>query len=445
MIITCGKYNLHIKYSLLIWLNLIISSLGALVIEAYQMSNLLYYFADGINIVLLCLIIIKSPRLKKIKHLGIFKIILAAYAFITVIGIVGNDVSMLLAVWGMRNIWRFIVYFIACILLLDKEDIDSFFEFLPKVFWINFIVALYQYFVLGYKNDFLGGIFGIEQGCNAGLMIFLNLVIAYLFSQYLCGKRKIITTVPYILIYFVLTVMSETKGNYVFFIIIFITCLISARKKPQVIILVIVGVASLYIGLNILANVLPDSVTYILNYDSAVEYLNSDYYGFTTFTRNTQLEVTNTYFFRNNVWLYLFGYGTGACDMCSFFASAFYVKYGYMNYRFLGVAMTTLQNGYLGLAVLFLFLAALIWTSVKIKTKTGDDYSVYKITTISYICFIIIYIFYASPYVDMGYWLWFICSIPIVVLKSKDAENDVSKSSTDIMESKQKTLTQDQL
>ena len=60
-------------------------------------------------------------------------------------------------------------------IIFDQDDINDIFKFLNLMFYINTIIMFIQFGALGYKQDNLGGIFGVETGCNGYIhLLFLH-------------------------------------------------------------------------------------------------------------------------------------------------------------------------------------------------------------------------------------------------------------------------------
>ena len=87
--------------------------------------------------------------------------------------------------WGVRNNFRFYIAFLAFALLFDEEDVDSCLKLVDILFWINAIISLIQFFALEYSQDHLGGIFGVEKGCNGYSIIFFALVLSKSILKYM--------------------------------------------------------------------------------------------------------------------------------------------------------------------------------------------------------------------------------------------------------------------
>lgn len=404
--------------TIMIWLVLAITSVGSLVISTFHISNFVYYLADAFNVFLALFAIRRMHGARKTREVGFLAVLLWLFVINCFIGIIGNNVPLKLAIWGSRNVYRFILFFISCTVLLEKKDVARFQAAFPKIYVFNAIVAVFQYFVLGLKGDYIGGLFGTIQGCNGALTIFLNIALSYFMAGYLCGTEKLSKIVLYSVLYFMVAALSETKGNYIFFVLIVAVALLVSKKSFKTLGIICVAFVSLGAGIYFLNRYFPGSLDFLLDLNEANRYMNASYFGTVTFTRNAALSIANKMFFKNNTWLYLFGYGIGACDTSNFFSSPFYDTYGYMNYRQLSSSMTVLQNGYTGLAVYFAFFVYLFFMGL-FKSGKCEDVNVKQIMIMT-CCLAVFAIgdsFYASLYIDAAYWLFFALAIPLVLLK----------------------------
>ena len=402
----------------MIWLVLAITSVGALIISTFHTSNFVYYLADMFNVFLAFFAIRRVVRVRKMKEVGFLVLLLVLFIINCIIGIIGNNVPLKLTIWGSRNVYRFVLFFSSCVVLLEKKDVARFQAAFPKIYVINAIIAIFQYFVLGLKGDYIGGLFGTIQGCNGALTIFLNIALSYFIAGYLSGNEKLSKIIVYSILYFLVAALSETKGNYIFFVLIVAVALLVSKKSLKTFGIICVAFVSVGAGIYFLNKYFPGSLDFLLDLNEANRYMNASYFETVTFTRNAALSVANKVFFKDNSWLYLFGYGIGACDTSSFFSSPFFDMYGYMNYRQLSSSMTVLQNGYTGLAVYFAFFVYLFLVGLFKSGKCEDaNAKQIMIMTCCLAFFAIGDSFYASLYIDAAYWLFFALAIPLVMLK----------------------------
>ena len=78
---------------------------------------------------------------------------------------------------------------------MDTHDVDRVFEFCLKLQVLNVIMGIYEYYILNVHNDYLGGIFGVDQGCNANLNGYMMIISAYAINKYLVKKMSIAKTI----------------------------------------------------------------------------------------------------------------------------------------------------------------------------------------------------------------------------------------------------------
>lgn len=416
---------------------LLIVTLGGFFISTLNLSNFIYYIADILNVILLIFSINKIRKKMNIANFKILYLNIVIFILITIIGIILNNVSIIEFSWGIRNVYRYFIFMISCIVLLKPGDVESIINLILKLFWINLAFTLVEYFIFKIRGDFLGGIFGIAKGCNGMTSIFINVVIAIIISNYLSKNISLRKTCIYVLAYFTITALAEIKANFIFFIVLVIIALMVAKKNRRIIILGIVALLSVFIGINLLQIYFPNSVKYLLDMNKANSYMDASYFEHTTFTRNSSLKVANRYFFKENKELYMFGYGIGACDTSRFFSSDFYKTYGDMNYRQYGVAMMVLQNGYLGLISYFMFFILSAYYVLKNNNSINNKNRAYISMIVSTAVFSIIYSFYASLLIDSSYFIYFIMAIPYIILKNRNDVLDLQvKNNTEVLECK---------
>lgn len=259
----------------MIWLVLAITSVGALIISTFHTSNFVYYLADMFNVFLAFFAIRRVVRVRKMKEVGFLVLLLVLFIINCIIGIIGNNVPLKLAIWGSRNVYRFVLFFSSCVVLLEKKDVARFQAAFPKIYVINAIIAIFQYFVLGLKGDYIGGLFGTIQGCNGALTIFLNIALSYFIAGYLSGNEKLSKIIVYSILYFLVAALSETKGNYIFFVLIVAVALLVSKKSLKTFGIICVAFVSVGAGIYFLNKYFPGSLDFLLDLNEANRYMNA--------------------------------------------------------------------------------------------------------------------------------------------------------------------------
>lgn len=407
-------HNFKIKN--FIWAILLIVSLGGFFVSELHFPKIVFYFADAANIVLLGLTLRKKQCWKYAKVIIVLSIV---YILTCIFGLCINYVPVTLVLWGFRNFLRGITFCFSCIVFLNQLDIIRFFIFCEKLYWLNLILSTVQYVGMGVRGDYLGGIFGTDKGCNGISIIFLNIMLAYYVAKYIYNKITLKRFLFNLIPYFFVTVFAEIKGNYIFFVLILMIEIMIGKKTWRTVGIGVAALLALVTGLYILSIVYPDSIVQLLDNEMRTKYLNAEYFGRTTFTRNALISVTNEYFFKGDILKYLFGFGMGACEVSAFFTSPFYRLYGNMHYRQYGVAMVLLQNGYLGLVLYFAMFIISGFTAIKICWNKNYDNNnkIFLLMVVGIAAFSLADSFYATLLIDMGYWIWLVLAIPYILIK----------------------------
>lgn len=410
---------MRISKKLFVWIILIISTCLLFLTSVIGLPNSVAYISDVLNILVLFLALRKVRwrlHIPMITRAPLYCIIL--FFLICSVSAVVHGVSGVLYLWGIRNVFRYIIFSIAVICLISLEDILKFLKVIVGVYWINVFVCLIQFFVYGYRGDYVGGIFGIVQGCNGVLSLFINFVLAYTLSQYLFKKISFINLVATVISYFVIVALSETKGNFIFFVLIIASEVVITKKNLKTFTIVFGSVFMIIFGLQILSYFFPGSTDILLNSETANRYMNADFYGRVTFTRNAIFDVANEYFFKEDWLLSIIGYGMGACEYSSYFTSDFFRMYGDMHYRNYGMAMILLETGYLGLGTYCIIFFALFLFVQRTKKIVSEELKHILLTAQTYILFALSFTYYGyTMLADAGYFAWFIMTIPFILFK----------------------------
>lgn len=339
------------------------------------------------------------------------------------LGATVNLVNPILFLWGMRNNLRFYLFFFLCIGVLRKKDVDLFIKILKKFYWINFFLCLYQYFILGLSNDYLGGIFGITQGCNAYINIFLCMILAIILGEYFTKKVTTFKFLLYIVTSILIATFCELKIFYIEFIIMFLLVILNSKISLKTIFICGIGIFGICIGVFFMLSYNPEIFNLFLNRDSLNYYLNGK--GYTNsgdLNRFTAIQEIYKQFFKGNIKLSLFGFGLGSCEHSSFkfLESDFYIKYSYLNYRWMTHAWVYLEQGIIGILLLLLFYIKIFNFNI-MRKKIIPVYLYIAVLTYVPIC-ILGLIYNCALQLEASYLLAFMCSIPYVMVKEKNLE-----------------------
>lgn len=346
---------------------------NGLLTDIMHIPGIITYLPDILNVVLFIFIYRKRKSIKLNNSTD--KLIFVFIIWSTITAIL-NLVSPALFFWEMRNFCRGFIIFYIFFNFMNKEDSKKLYKFLLIFQVFNFIISLYQYFVLGLKQDFLGGIFGVESGVNAMTNIFLCIICTMSIVNYMCHNERLSIVVFVSVTSMLIAAFAELKIFYIEFIIILIASVLLIKPSMKSFGIVSIGLIAILVGLQILKVVFPVHYEALMNIDELMKYSNMHGGGY-GISRTHMFKDVNEMFFGENIKYKIMGLGMGACTMSSrfdFFTSEFYLQNGTLNYNWFSHAMLYLQTGIVGLFLYSGILVSMILQALKRLRKNKNPY-----------------------------------------------------------------------
>ena len=321
--------------------------------------------------------------------------------------------------WGLRNNFRFYIIFLAFALLLEWEDATKWLKVLDWLWIVNFLVILFQYF-FGFSQDYLGGIFGVQIGCNGNLLLFMTIVVSKSLLLFMRGEgtigQALFTTASALLI----SALAELKFFFIVFIIISIMVSVMTKFSFRKTAFIILSAAAVFV-FSIVLTTLYENFSYLLSWEGFIESaFNSNYATAEDIGRFTAIPVISKNFL-TNIWSKLFGLGLGNCDTSSLsiFNSPFFQTYGQrFHYTYFSSAFLYLEVGAIGLTVVvLLFLLCFIIAWKMYKSKKANE-MVCQLALIVAV-FSVVFLFYGgSLRSDAAYLFYFVLALPLISYRS---------------------------
>ena len=380
------------------------------------LSGAIPYFIDFLLIFLVIIEIVKNESIK----LNPFKIWFIITFSIIVFGYLINFQSLFLLINGLRKYFRYFLYFILCVQLLKDDDIDYFLKGIDWFFYLNTVVLLVQYFVFGYKQDYLGGLFGVEAGCNGPLNLLLVIIVTKSILFFLNKKESLKKLIFKIGLSVLIAALSELKFFYVEFLIIIIAVSLITEFSFKKLFIIAASILSIIIGINILNLIFNFGDFFTISYFLAASTGGeSSGYGALGVDRLTFITVINSMFLRSNIQR-LFGLGIGNCSgsSISIFSSSFYQKYSNLNYSFFATSNTYIEQGWLGLILLFSFFVIQIVMLLFVKSDSkGRKEFIQMGITLSGLSLIIL-VYNQSLIIDTCFFYYLFLALPFISIKN---------------------------
>lgn len=387
-------------------------------LESIGIPHSVIFILDVANIWLFLNIIVNKRIIKQIQNP-----IIATQLLVVTVGIIValfNDINLFLIIWALRNLCRFWIFFIACKEFLKKDDIVCIFRTFIKIYVANFIVLLVQY-LLGFRGDYLGGIFGTSTGANAYCNIFLLIVLTYEIVSWFEKKENNFAILGMISSSLFIAAITEMKIFFVEVVFIFIgafilVCIIEGKIKVllRALGIALIGVAVLLIGIRIMSTLYPNFANFF-TVDQFIYHTTreSGYSGSGDLNRLTAIKTINeSLFTESHIFYRFFGLGLGATEYGSIniLTSAFYKKYSYWHYFWFSHAWMYLEIGYFGL---ILYIIGFILNGmfglkfIKRYKKNKIDTIILMTGIILSIITVILYMYNQSLRLEIAYLLYF--------------------------------------
>lgn len=325
-------------------------------ITVLHVPSAIKYISDIITACLLVLMLTKKSKVftknNYQKYINCTIILFFAYC---IINSIMHGVNPLYLAWAIRVTFRFYIFYIACVRYLVFDDVRKILLSFEKIYIINIIVVLYQFIVLGLRQDFLGGIFGIETGSNGYMNIFFILMLSYEMNKYYLKELKLSKFIFYILTMLAMAGMAELKFFYVESIIIILLVLLVNKPSKKTLVFVITSMVAFFIGIQVLKSEFPEAYAMLMDKESIDNYLSAGWTNGKEIARTTAIPMINNNFFDGKTSNMLFGLGFGNCEYSKFFQTPFAMMYSDTKYRNFTYAMQYLETGYVGLILYMLF------------------------------------------------------------------------------------------
>ncbi len=347
--------------------------------------------------------------------------IVTVFFVYTLIGYIFNYQSIFYYIWGARNNFRFYLAFLIFVFFLKEDDASKSLSFIDVLFCVHFAVTLVQYFGFGYSQDFLGGIFGTQKGCNGYTIAFISVVIAKSLLSYMNGDEKAVRCVLKCGAALFLSALAELKIFFLIFILILTLAAGLTRFSTRKFFLILFSVLLIAVAYTLLVTLFDNfegflSVDYLISEVFKENYASKEDMG-----RFTSIPIICRRFL-TTFWERLCGMGLGNCDTSTIpiFNTEFYDRYVDLHYSIFSVSFIFLETGFIGLALFVSFFVACFIKSVKaFKQKEGNVLFNQIGIIMSILC--LVFMFYNSSLrTEAGYIIYFALALPYIGLKNKN-------------------------
>ena len=392
--------------------------------ELLKLPGVIRFSADLliiISVIIVSFNAILNRRYFVSRVTSVLGILVSVFFLYTLVAYLFNYQSAFYYIWGFRNNFRFFAAFFLFISFFELEDIEDIFKAFDVLFWIHFVVILVQFFVFRYEQDFLGGIFGTQKGCNGYVVVFLTIVITRSMLSFMNEKEKMYLCFLKSAAALLVAALAELKiFFFIFIVVLLLSSMItsfSAKKAALMLggaLLIIIAYTLLVALFEYFDNFL--SVDFLINTLFQSNYASDEDMG-----RFTSIAyICNR--FLTTVPERLFGMGLVKCDVSSIaiFNTSFYDMYVDTHYSVLSIAFMFIETGFIGLIMYLSFFAICLGYSIFwFKKRMGNRFFNQMGIVISVLCFVLVF-YNSSLRLEAGYMVYFVLALPFIGVASEE-------------------------
>lgn len=358
---------------------------------------------------------ISNGQLAVPRRFSATSLVITIFFLHTIIGYILNYQTFLYYIWGARNNFRFYLAFLLFVSFIKQNDAKQCLKIMDSLFWVHAVISVTQYVAFGYEQDYLGGIFGVQKGCNGYALVFISIIVLKSLLSYMNGDEKFILCFFKCSVALLLSVLSELKFFFLLFIFILMLSAIVTRFSVKKVALILLSSVLLVIMYTILVELF-DYVDGFLSIENLLnELVRENYASSEDIGRFTSIPIISERFL-TTIPDKLFGVGLGNCDTStiSIFNTEFYDTYVNIHYSVFSVSFILLETGFIGLALFVSFFAVCLVKSTRaLKQKTGDLLCNQMGLIMSILCFVLMF-YNSSLRTEAGYMVYFVLALPFI-------------------------------
>lgn len=325
------------------------------VIEIFPFLSALKYVSDILIIILFVSILRKknkyefnSPILRQLK------IILFSLFFLTLLSYFLHHENFFYYLWGLRNLFKYFIFWYACTLFLKKDDFYLFAKISLIALFINTPIMIFQGMILNLFGDNVGGLLGTVTGVNAytNIHFVLSNIIVFVFLS----KKRItyFLAISIILCSCIQAAVAELKFFFIEFVILLSLTFIFSKNKIRLLPIISASIFVLSLGFSLLVFLYNNNENFF-TFDSLSSYSEESYASHSAgIDRMTALPLIKTMFL-TTIDKFLLGIGLGNAEFTILYTPIFMQKFEFLHIYFFSHGMLFLETGLLGLILYYLF------------------------------------------------------------------------------------------
>ena len=388
--------------------------------DLLHLPSILKYTADVAWVILLgFLLVCLKVRIDR-RLLNIVLLVTVFFIYCLILYFL-NYQSPFYFLWGFRNNFRYYVLFFSFTMFLTADDAERIYNVMDILFWVNAAVIFIQYFALGYKQDNLGGLFGIVPGCNAMNIIFLFIVLGRSLLKYMERREAFWLCFVKCAVSLAVAAFAEMKFFFVVFVLLLGMSMLITSFSWRKLIICTIGIILVMAGSALLTSLFDFenfmSLENIWNLATQEHYSSQE-----TVNRLSALPTLARTVITDPLDR-LFGLGLGNCDTSAFAIcnTPFFATFGHLRYTYFSCAILFLEVGYLGLILYLAFFVLCFIEYRKIIKQDGESSVNVKLAVMMTVLALLLVFYNNSLRIEIGYLVYLVLAVPFIGKKKTDA------------------------
>lgn len=403
-----------------VWLILVWDLFYAVLINYLRFPQAINYFNDFACLVLLHSIIMTYRRKGGIGAASLQLKIIVFLFIETIVSYLLNLYRPLTYLWGIRIIFRFMVFFLACTIYIDQKLLKRFFSILFCTMILNVVLTTHQR-LAGYTLDSVTGVFSLGKnviGGSAGLNVFMCIVCTYYFVSAIYKKSRWYKCAVSMFACIYMAAIGELKMFYFELVIILICTSLFSKFSLRRLLASIGGIGVVLLGMNM--------YNYYYGYKNTLEFASMiDYAGASgksygssySLNRLTAIPYVWNNILDGNI-KKIFGLGAGYADTISseLFSSGFLKKNGDLGFHLWGASLELTNLGIIGLGIYIAFFVSILVCTYSIQKSDVNNVNYYITCEVVVVLSLVMLFYNTSLIVDNSApFLYFIMAIPFAI------------------------------
>jgi len=401
--------------------------IAALLTGFLGLPKSLVYFGDVLNVWLFIKAVcrFRNEDYKIQKNPALFCMIL--FSLIGICSSFANLESPLLTLWGIRQNFRYFIFYFSCIMFLKEKDVRILIRIIAVLFWVSIPLCAIEALFITYPRDaiigdYVGGVYYGIQGANAPLNVILIIYCTNVVLRYLDNKCKFKLLLATLVSALFMAALSELKVFLVEIVIIAVMAMILKGISLKGVVIMLIGIIGMGIAINVFVQINARGRSYYttdyLSFSGMLEnvFRDTGYDGVGDLNRFTAVPVLTEKFFSNDIVGFMFGLGLGNADYSlsyEFLQSKFYQSYSWLHYQWFSISFVFIETGALGLILYILIFTTSLQQGLK-RLKRGGYYRGFYSIMLVMMFILLIY----NPSLrneQCGFLLYLILSIPYAI------------------------------